>query len=145
MQLAKAGCVVYVANHGVEALDMVRASDIWYEQGQTPKHLDVILMDWEMPIMDGLQASREIRALQKANKITRHIEIIATTANAREEQVETALASGCVSLNPLPQNQSLTSVGLRCIKTIHGQRSAREDSRTSRPDSEQNQRPTIYF
>lgn len=94
-QLTKAGCTVYIANHGVEALNFLRETDTWYEAGS--KHLDIILMDCEMPIMDGLTCSREIRALQKAGKVTRHIDIIAITANAREEQIQNALASGIVS------------------------------------------------
>jgi CheY-like chemotaxis protein len=102
-QLTKAGCVVMVANHGIEALEVLRSSDLWHEKTESSKHLDIILMDWEMPIMDGLACSREIRALQKSGKITRHIEIIATTANARDEQIKTALSSGCVSIKNLTQ------------------------------------------
>ncbi|PMD30512.1 hypothetical protein L207DRAFT_573370 [Hyaloscypha variabilis F] len=106
-QLKKAGCVVYVANHGVEALEIVRSSDLWHENatstsldtlpsdtGAKHKHLDIILMDWEMPIMDGLACSREIRKLQQEGKIVRHVEILGTTANARSEQVKIAIESG---------------------------------------------------
>jgi CheY-like chemotaxis protein len=97
-QLTSAGCVVHVANHGVEALEFLRQTDLWHEHSADSKHIDIILMDWEMPIMDGLTCSREIRALQKDGKVTRHIQIIATTANARDEQIQSALASGVVSL-----------------------------------------------
>ncbi|KAE9371775.1 hypothetical protein N431DRAFT_410782 [Stipitochalara longipes BDJ] len=111
-QLKKAGCVVYVANHGVEALEIIRDSDLWHENATIPtsptkpapapenktetkhKHLDIILMDWEMPIMDGLACSREIRKLQKEGKVVRHVEILGTTANARSEQVKIAIESG---------------------------------------------------
>jgi signal transduction histidine kinase len=96
-QLTTAGCVVHIANHGVEALEFLPRTDIWHEQNSETKHIDIILMDWEMPIMDGLTCSREIRALQKLGKVTRHIQIIATTANARDEQIQSALASGVVS------------------------------------------------
>ncbi len=44
--------------------------------------------------MDGLTCSREIRRLQEEGKIRGHVEIIATTANARGEQIEIALGSG---------------------------------------------------
>ncbi|KAG4439753.1 hypothetical protein IFR05_004775 [Cadophora sp. M221] len=101
-QLLKAGCVVYVANHGLEALDMLRESDMWFEKPAEPKHLDIILMDWQMPVMDGLTCSREIRRLETEKKITRHLEIIATTANARDEQIETAIASGIDSVMSKP-------------------------------------------
>jgi CheY-like chemotaxis protein len=85
---------------------MIRDSDIWHENEHRnkseTKHLDIILMDWEMPIMDGLACSREIRNLQKAGKVLRHVEIIATTANARDEQIRTALESGIDSVMSKP-------------------------------------------
>ncbi|CAD0019556.1 unnamed protein product [Aureobasidium pullulans] len=93
-QLVKAKCNVYVANHGLEALDNLRRSDIWEETNGTGHKLDVILMDVEMPIMDGLSACREIRSLEKAGKLTRHIEVIAITANVRQAQVDRALDAG---------------------------------------------------
>jgi signal transduction histidine kinase/ActR/RegA family two-component response regulator len=95
-QLKRAGCVVYVANHGVEALEIVRESDLWHENDgkEGVKHLDIILMDWEMPIMDGLACSREIRKMQNEGKVVKHVEILGTTANARSEQVKIAIESG---------------------------------------------------
>ena len=96
-QLTNAGCVVYIANHGAEALEFLPQTDLWHEQAAETKHIDIILMDWEMPIMDGLTCSREIRVLEKSGNVTRHIQIIATTANARDEQIQSALASGAVS------------------------------------------------
>ncbi|KAF7947546.1 hypothetical protein EAE96_008632 [Botrytis aclada] len=93
-QLTKAGCIVYVANHGLEALEILRQCSCWHEPAKDAKKLDIILMDWEMPVMDGLTCSREIRSLQQSGKIVRHLEIIAITANAREEQVQVALHNG---------------------------------------------------
>ncbi|SZF05173.1 unnamed protein product [Blumeria hordei] len=100
-QLSKAGHKVYLANHGGEALEIIRQMDVWHETPEG-KHLDIILMDWEMPIMDGLTCSREIRRLQMEGKINRHIEILATTANARPEQIATALDSGIDSVMVKP-------------------------------------------
>ncbi|KAI4718477.1 putative histidine kinase HHK15p [Aureobasidium sp. EXF-10727] len=80
-QLIRAGCIVYVANHGLEALETLRRADIWEEAAGSGHKLDVVLMDLEMPVMDGLSASREIRSLEEAGKLTRHVEIIAITAN----------------------------------------------------------------
>ncbi|KAM3080472.1 hypothetical protein ACMFMG_005423 [Clarireedia jacksonii] len=93
-QLKRAGCIVHVANHGLEALEILRQSSCWHEPAKEAKQVDIILMDWEMPVMDGLTCSREIRKLQELGKIVRHIEIIATTANARDEQIESALHNG---------------------------------------------------
>ena len=53
---------------------------------------DIILMDIQMPIMNGYEASRRIRELKDGNKS--QIPIIAMTANAFEEDKKMALASG---------------------------------------------------
>lgn len=52
---------------------------------------DVILMDASMPVLDGWQATRKL----KANPATRHIPVIALTAHAFEDAREDAKAAGC--------------------------------------------------
>lgn len=47
-----------------------------------------------MPIMDGLTCARTIRELEAAGTIVKHVPIIAVTANARLEQIESAIAAG---------------------------------------------------
>jgi CheY-like chemotaxis protein len=59
--------------------------------------LGVVLMDQEMPVMDGLTCTKKIRELESEGKLTGHVPIIAVTANARAEQVQTALDAGMVS------------------------------------------------
>ncbi|KAI1003261.1 hypothetical protein K3495_g4945 [Podosphaera aphanis] len=100
-QLVKAGHVVYLANHGVEALEQLRETNLWHNNTDG-KQLDIILMDWEMPIMDGLTCSREIRRFETEGKVLKHVEIMATTANARPEQITTALESGIDSVMVKP-------------------------------------------
>lgn len=51
-------------------------------------------MDWEMPIMNGLECSRELRSLERTGDVIERTKIIAVTANVRKEQVDTALAAG---------------------------------------------------
>lgn len=86
---------MHVTSHGQEALDFLRDSDVWkgYAGG---KCLDVVLMDLEMPIMDGLTCARQIRELQTRGSLIRHVPIIAVTANARKEQIESTVAAGMV-------------------------------------------------
>ncbi|KAH6651161.1 hypothetical protein F5144DRAFT_480235 [Chaetomium tenue] len=114
-QLEFAGSNTYVANHGGEALAELRRSRFWYECAAAPEtkpsglappdsvstnhgsncqNISVILMDLEMPIMDGISCTREIRRLEAEGIITHHIPIIAVTAYARPEQVENAKAAG---------------------------------------------------
>lgn len=64
-QLQRAGCIVHVANHGQEALDFLRDFDKW-KGNVGGKCLDVVLMDLEMPIMDGLKCARRIQELQRS-------------------------------------------------------------------------------
>ncbi|PSK53101.1 Hybrid signal transduction histidine kinase K [Elsinoe australis] len=94
-QLKNLGCVVQVANHGVEALDKLKQSS-WARSpiGGEGKPLSVVLMDQEMPVMDGLTATKRIREMEKAGELIGHVPVIAVTANARSEQIQTALDAG---------------------------------------------------
>ena len=100
-QLRNLGCIVYVANHGGECLDQLRETNFWTGNENTGKDLTVVLMDLEMPVMDGLECARTIRNLQQEGNIVKHVPIIAVSANARLDQMELALAAGMVNLNSL--------------------------------------------
>ena len=95
-QLRKAGCIVYLANHGGEAIELVQTSRFWHANSSNPSAIDinVILMDLEMPVMDGTTCARKLRELQVEGKVVKHIPVIAVTANAREEQIKTTLEAG---------------------------------------------------
>ncbi|CCA73349.1 related to sensory transduction histidine kinase [Serendipita indica DSM 11827] len=84
-QLKMNGCVPSLAVNGAEAVDLV------IKAGEEP--FDCILMDCEMPVMSGLEASRELRRLENAGRIPRQ-RIIALTGNARREQLNSALEAG---------------------------------------------------
>lgn len=99
--LEKRGYAVHVANHGLEALEILKNSACW--EGHSDRHpLHLVLMDWEMPVLDGLATSRRIRDLEGQGCITQHIPIIAITANAREEQLKAALDAGMDDVLPKP-------------------------------------------
>ncbi|KAJ6261661.1 Hybrid signal transduction histidine kinase K [Drechslerella dactyloides] len=87
-QLQKLGCNTHVANHGLEALEKVMQSKLYMKAAEDAYDLTVILMDVEMPIMDGLKATGEIRRLEAEGSLVRRIPIIAVTANARPEQIK---------------------------------------------------------
>ena len=97
-QLLNLGCTVRVANHGGECIEHLKDSRFWYGQENHGFQLSVILMDLEMPIMDGLTCAKRIRELQETGDIVRHVPIIAVTANARPEQIATAFDAGMVSV-----------------------------------------------
>ena len=79
--LERRGITVEVANNGKEAVDLFLRQSF-----------DLILMDMQMPGMDGLQATVKIRILEK--KTDGHIPIIALTANAMAGDRERCLAAG---------------------------------------------------
>ncbi len=79
--LKKEGHQVTVANNGLEALEAVRN-----------QYFDLVLMDVQMPDMDGFQAPRAIRAEQA--RIGRHIPIIAMTAHALHGDQQRCLDAG---------------------------------------------------
>jgi two-component system, sensor histidine kinase len=78
------GIVCDVANDGKEALGLLNAADIPYQ---------LVLMDCQMPVMDGYQASGEIR-LGKGGKMAQSVPIIAMTANAMKGDREKCINAG---------------------------------------------------
>jgi CheY-like chemotaxis protein len=93
-QLKTCGFSVHVANNGLESLHFVRKSRLWWDKAETGQPLSLVLMDIEMPIMNGLEATQKIREFRTEGLITQHIPIIAITANARNEQIAIAKQSG---------------------------------------------------
>jgi signal transduction histidine kinase/CheY-like chemotaxis protein len=77
--LGKLGCEVIVAGHGGEALDQLEQSEF-----------DLVLMDCNMPVMDGYEASRQIRRSGRWPQLP----IVALTANAMSEERERCRAAG---------------------------------------------------
>ena len=103
-QLVKAGCTVHVANHGGEAIDFLPRTRLWSNKRSPDPHEDdaglleltVILMDWEMPVMDGIACSKRIRELEREGSMTGRLLIVGTTANARDAQIKAAMDAGMV-------------------------------------------------
>ncbi|KAK9786616.1 hypothetical protein SCARD494_11107 [Seiridium cardinale] len=93
-QLKNSGNNTQVANHGGEAIELLKKSRYWVGQELAGTDISVILMDLEMPVMDGMTCTRKIRELEQNGTIVGHIPIIAVTAYARPEQIEDAKAAG---------------------------------------------------
>ncbi len=90
--LAKSGVRVDVAGNGVEAIEAVRS-----------RPYDLILMDIQMPELDGVQAARRIRELEGEMG---HIPIIAVTAHAMKGDREKYLQAGMNDYLPKPINRA---------------------------------------
>lgn len=89
-QLEKFGCEIKIANHGKEALDIVQ-----------DEYFDIVFMDMQMPLMDGITATRGIRALESEFADT---VIIAMTANATFEDRDRCLDAGMNDFLSKPVN-----------------------------------------
>lgn len=100
-QLRLLGCTVHVANHGGEALAVLQTTKYWKGMQDVGKDLTVVLLDIEMPVMDGLTCVRRIRELQAQGDIIGHVPVIAVSGNARAEQIAIARNAGMVSCSVL--------------------------------------------
>lgn len=129
-QLRNLGCVVSVANHGGECLDFLRKTRHWnhdndalhrhshtdphgppapthsasHPHSELPLELSLILLDWEMPVMNGLTCVGKIRELERGGVLTADVKrgkggmgripVIGVTANVRQQQIQMAMDAG---------------------------------------------------
>ena len=99
--LAKLNAMVDVANNGIEAVELARE-----------KQFDAVLMDIQMPEMDGFQATVAIRKTENLNKAT---PIIALTANAMESDRQQCLEIGMNGFLSKPFSRSQLADALRSV------------------------------
>jgi CheY-like chemotaxis protein len=86
-RLTRNGFTVAIAVDGQQGVEMA-----------TSERPDLILMDMSLPVMDGWEATRRV----KADPATRGIPVIALTANAMVEDREKAMAAGCDDFDTKP-------------------------------------------
>jgi len=104
--LGKLGCVLEVADNGLEATELHQAGNY-----------DLVLMDCQMPTMDGFEATTAIRSLKSEKS---EIPIIAMTANAMVGDRERCIAAGMDDYTSKPiQVSALTECMLRWVGKKH--------------------------
>lgn len=86
-RLTRAGFTVIVASDGAQGVAMAAS-----------EQPDLILMDLSLPVLDGWEATRRIKAAPE----TKHIPVIAITAHAMTGDREKALAAGCDDFDTKP-------------------------------------------
>ena len=107
MLLSKYGFVIDTAENGQEAVDLVAAS--------APGYYDLVLMDIQMPVMDGHEATRKIRSLE--NKVLAKVPVVAMTANAFDEDRKAAKECGMNGFISKPINMQEVVQALRmCLQ-----------------------------
>ncbi|MBI1997733.1 MAG: response regulator [Deltaproteobacteria bacterium] len=86
-RLKRAGFTVMIARDGAQGVAMAGA-----------EQPDLILMDLSLPVLDGWEATRRIKAAPQ----TKHVPVIALTANAMTGDKEKAMAAGCDDFDTKP-------------------------------------------
>ena len=86
-RLTRAGFTMVIATDGAQGVAMASS-----------ERPDMILMDLSLPVLDGWEATRRIKAASD----TKHIPVIALTANAMAGDREKALAAGCDDYDTKP-------------------------------------------
>lgn len=119
--MEKLGARVDTAYNGKEALTAVQES-----------HYDLVLMDCQMPEMDGFEASRKIREYEYKNPQIKPVVIIALTARAQESDRVKCLEAGMNDYLKKPVDPDLLA---RMLKRWFTQDEADEQNPTTRPDT----------
>ena len=106
--LTDEGAQVTVVSDGQQALDLFRDS--------APGTFDAILMDVMMPVLDGIAATRAIRALSRADAKT--VPILSMTANAFPEDAKRCMDAGmnCYLTKPLELDKVVAAIAQCCEK-----------------------------
>jgi CheY-like chemotaxis protein len=108
--LAKWGIEIAVAANGLEAVKAFREQEF-----------DLILMDIQMPEMDGLEATRQIRAVQAGEDLHRDCEIVGLSAHAMSGDRERYMAEGMIEYLTKPiRTEELREVLDACLETKQG-------------------------
>jgi CheY-like chemotaxis protein len=105
--LRKAGAEVTVVENGRDAVNRAMAAMKGRREDDPPAPFDVILMDIQMPVMDGYEAARELRRVGYTGLI------IALTANAMAGDREKCVEAGCdgYETKPIDRRKLIEAVG----------------------------------
>ncbi|UQB42809.1 PAS domain S-box protein [Thiomicrospira microaerophila] len=124
-QLQQLGLTTLLAENGQQALDLVQSQS---------KPIDLILMDIQMPILDGYQTTERIRQWEREQSLPA-LPIIALTADAFEENRQKGLALGMNAYLTKPLDQSLLAETLAdYLPFVSRQTQSLQDKKTAKAD-----------
>jgi CheY-like chemotaxis protein len=97
--IERAGYTCIIAENGQEAIDMYQENNMKDDGDKNHQKIDLIFMDIEMPVMDGLLATLNIRQLEKQQQKEKGdkfspVFIIGLSGNARSQYIKLAMDSG---------------------------------------------------
>jgi len=102
--MSRQGHTARIANNGAEAVAM-------WQEGQ----FDLILMDMQMPVMGGMDATREIRRLEKEKNLGQRVPIHALTASAMASEQQEAIEAGLDGYLTKPVNRQILNDVLSAV------------------------------
>jgi len=100
-------------------VDGTQVLDLCHRQG---RRFDVILMDILMPVMDGLEATRRLRADER----TRHVPIVCVSAKASGSDQEKGLTAGCTNYVTKPYKRKMLLTEIKKALILAGALSSEE-------------------
>ncbi|MBE9539992.1 MAG: PAS domain S-box protein [Proteobacteria bacterium] len=104
--LVSVGLQVDMAGNGLEAVECIRDG-----------HYDLVLMDIQMPEMDGLEATRAIRAMEQSNPSGKQLPILAMTANVFEDDRRACREAGMSGFLAKPvEPKDFFQAALNCLR-----------------------------
>ena len=112
LDLKGASCVI--CSNGKQVVEAFEESE--------PDQYDAVLMDVQMPVMNGYEATKAIR--RSSHELAKTIPIIAMTANAFSEDIQHSLAAGMNAHVSKPIEMKVLEKTIRSIKSGGGHRNA---------------------
>jgi CheY-like chemotaxis protein len=92
--IRRVGFSAEVASNGAEALEYLNKTIANPEEGEGPRRPGIILMDVQMPVMDGYQCTQALRQSPRLQQALKGVPIIAMTASAIQGDREKCIAAG---------------------------------------------------
>ncbi|KAJ3119307.1 kinase-regulated stress-responsive transcription factor skn7, partial [Physocladia obscura] len=101
--------IVYTARNGKEAVELFQ------KHQHESRTFDLIMMDIEMPVMNGLEATERIRILENESNLEKQhqVSILAITGNARSSEMDHILQQGIDEIIIKPINKSILFSALK--------------------------------
>jgi len=96
--IQKHGWKAILANHGGEAIDVIKRSVWWNNYVPNAIEFDAVAMDTCMPVMSGMECIMNIREMEQMRRLNAHIPIVGMLADSRPDSVEKMFGAGMVSL-----------------------------------------------
>ena len=122
--LRQLGCTSEIVPDGEQAVEAAKR-----------RRFDIILMDWQMPILDGLEATARIRAHESANRLAR-VPIIALTAGAISGDREKCLGAGMDQYVTKPLSRDALVLAMESVFETDGEKVGQVCSSAPRPSEE---------